>query len=90
VEGFDLGYIGDTCVDSGSNNVTSGDVCPRGHFCAEGTSSPIPCAEGTFNPSRGATSSEDCQPCTGKCHALGFVGLTGAHVSDVCSRVRVP
>src|SRR5699024_1895297 len=35
-------------------------VCPKGHFCPEGTGDPLPCAAGTYQPQQGATS---CLPC---------------------------
>jgi hypothetical protein len=71
-EGFDLGYIGDTCVADGAECVRTGDVCARGHYCLEGSASPTPCVEGTFNPARGSVNSTDCLPCTGNFLLLYF------------------
>ncbi|CAK7320737.1 hypothetical protein VULLAG_LOCUS22832 [Vulpes lagopus] len=41
----------------------TGDLCPPGHFCPEGSPRPIPCPPGSLQPIPGATSREDCQPC---------------------------
>ncbi|KAM8927608.1 uncharacterized protein RCH25_007839 [Pelodytes ibericus] len=43
---------------------TTGDVCPPGHFCIAGSSSPSSCPPGTFLPHPGAQSLEECIPCT--------------------------
>lgn len=40
-----------------------GDVCPVGHFCPEGTTTPFKCPPGTFNNKTIATMAEDCTPC---------------------------
>ena len=40
---------------------STGDVCTIGHHCPEGTTSPIPCADGTYMSQTQATS---CLPCT--------------------------
>lgn len=37
--------------------------CETGHYCPEGTSSPVACPAGTYNNARGATSSSDCLSC---------------------------
>ncbi|XP_032352703.1 multiple epidermal growth factor-like domains protein 6 [Camelus ferus] len=41
----------------------TGDFCPSGHFCSQGSPRPTPCPAGSFLPIPGATSLEDCQPC---------------------------
>ncbi|XP_034519661.1 signal peptide, CUB and EGF-like domain-containing protein 3 [Ailuropoda melanoleuca] len=38
-------------------------TCPKGHYCLGGTSSALPCPEGTLNPCEGALSPRACQPC---------------------------
>lgn len=38
-------------------------VFPTGHYCLGGTSSALPCPEGTLNPREGAPSPRACQPC---------------------------
>ena len=46
-------------------NVTShrGMICPKGHYCKNGTIAAVPCERGSFNPGTGATSADACQPC---------------------------
>ena len=38
-------------------------ICPKGHFCPEGTSEPLACEPGTHLPSVGAASIESCIGC---------------------------
>ncbi|XP_061449372.1 neurogenic locus notch homolog protein 4-like [Rhineura floridana] len=40
-----------------------GDICPRGHVCPQGSSSPLPCLAGSFLAHRGGTSLQNCRPC---------------------------
>ncbi|XP_048369079.1 uncharacterized protein LOC125442027 [Sphaerodactylus townsendi] len=40
-----------------------GDICPRGHVCPQGSSSPSPCPVGSFFAHRGGRSMQDCRPC---------------------------
>lgn len=37
--------------------------CPPGFYCPEGTSDPMPCQPGTFNPLEGQDALADCRPC---------------------------
>ncbi|KAM6933259.1 uncharacterized protein FYW49_001626 [Xenentodon cancila] len=41
----------------------SGGICPVGHFCAEGSSSPSPCPAGFYQNEAGGKSEEECKPC---------------------------
>ena len=45
------------------DNIT-GNICPRGHYCPEGASSPMPCNSGYFLPYEGAVNITACQLCT--------------------------
>ena len=56
-----------------------GDVCTTGHYCIEGTASPEPCSSGTYLPTTGANSSDDCVLCDpGKyCLSPGLNAVTG-------------
>jgi hypothetical protein len=42
---FHVSYVGETCV--GVNKTAINDVCPPGHYCPEGSSSPLQCPPGT-------------------------------------------
>lgn len=37
--------------------------CPRGFYCPEGTSDPVPCPPGSFNPLAGQEDLADCREC---------------------------
>lgn len=41
-----------------------GDICPAGHYCPEGASSPLACPPGTFVTETGSTALSACKPCT--------------------------
>ena len=45
------------------DNIT-GNICPQGHYCPEGTSSPLPCDSSYYLPYEGAANVTDCQLCT--------------------------
>jgi hypothetical protein len=68
-----INYIGDTCVES--KNDTMNDLCPPGHYCEEGSSSPSPCPQGSNSSSSGLTSAEECGICPGgyRCPDKGTV-----------------
>lgn len=40
-----------------------GEVCPKGNYCPEGSSEPIMCPPGSYNPSTGGKSASDCILC---------------------------
>ncbi|KAL8273758.1 hypothetical protein Esti_002358 [Eimeria stiedai] len=41
----------------------SNNICPWGHFCSEGSTSPHECPAGTFNNQIGTRLAKDCKPC---------------------------
>ncbi|XP_042595396.1 multiple epidermal growth factor-like domains protein 6 [Cyprinus carpio] len=41
----------------------TGNICPPGTYCDEGSSAPQPCPAGTFSPAAGLVSKDECQPC---------------------------
>ncbi|XP_074158322.1 uncharacterized protein LOC141562243 [Sminthopsis crassicaudata] len=41
----------------------TGNLCPAGHTCPQGSPEPVPCPSGSFLPFPGASSMKDCQPC---------------------------
>lgn len=43
---------------------TTGNECPKGYFCLEGTRDPTPCPPGKYNDALQATDSSSCKPCT--------------------------
>ena len=45
------------------NKTAINDVCPPGHYCPEGSSSPIQCPPGTNSSALGLTSESDCPSC---------------------------
>ncbi|XP_077105722.1 uncharacterized protein LOC143764221 isoform X2 [Ranitomeya variabilis] len=52
----------------------SGDICPPGHYCPEGTRSPQPCPAGTWTDAEGLGNRHDCRPCPGGtfCNSSGL------------------
>ena len=56
-----------------------GDLCPKGHFCQEGTTSPSPCPEGFFLPFMGASNVSSCQACLPGyfCNGTGLTEVSG-------------
>ncbi|XP_034024621.1 neurogenic locus notch homolog protein 4-like [Thalassophryne amazonica] len=61
----DAGYYcsGGAVTATPSGGLT-GDVCPVGHFCPIGSSSPIVCPDGTHSNFTGAAECDDCPPGT--------------------------
>ena len=57
----------------------TGDVCPPGFYCPQGTSLPISCFIGTYNPLSGAVGEAFCLDCPGGeyCNQLGQDNTTG-------------
>ncbi|CAK8677709.1 unnamed protein product [Clavelina lepadiformis] len=47
-----------------TDNITGG-ICPVGKFCPNNTQVPEPCPAGTFGPTEGLQSSDNCTQCTG-------------------------
>ena len=43
---------------------TTGDLCPKGHYCPEATAVPNPCPPGSFSNATGNQAVGDCLPCT--------------------------
>ena len=59
---YHVSYVGETCVKT--LNTTLNDICPPGHYCPEGSSSPTQCPPGTNSSSTGLTMMSNCPPCT--------------------------
>ncbi|XP_028563977.2 uncharacterized protein LOC114585457 [Podarcis muralis] len=65
----------------------SGDMCPAGHFCPLGSSSPTPCPSGTFLTQPGMLSLNACLPCPGGsfCQGEGLASVSGiCHLGYYC------
>ena len=58
---YTISYVGDTCVRV--RNSTLNDICPPGHYCPEGSVSPLQCPPGTNSSSTGLTNHTQCPPC---------------------------
>jgi len=41
-----------------------GNTCTAGHYCPNGTHTPVPCPPGTYLTSTGIGSVDDCTPCS--------------------------
>ena len=56
-----------------------GDICLTGHYCPEGTGTPVPCPIGTYLPDVGKSDVTQCVDCyPGKyCETTGLSNVTG-------------
>ncbi|KAK1786529.1 hypothetical protein P4O66_017651 [Electrophorus voltai] len=56
-----------------------GSLCPVGHYCPKGTSSPVPCPAGTWSDTTGMKSEDECQLCPGGfyCATAGLMVPSG-------------
>ncbi|CEM28618.1 unnamed protein product [Vitrella brassicaformis CCMP3155] len=52
--------------------------CPRGAYCPEGSSYPLLCPPGTFNPDQNEVDETACDPCTAG-YACPFAGMTAGN-----------
>jgi hypothetical protein len=59
--GIQISYTGETCVKN--MNSTINDICPPGHYCPEGSDSPVQCPPGTNSSSTGLSHMDQCPPC---------------------------
>ncbi|PFH35772.1 hypothetical protein BESB_054230 [Besnoitia besnoiti] len=72
---------GYACPAGSAAGAVTGQLCDKGHYCPEGSSSKTqyPCPPGFYNPTQGARSLEDCKLCPpGKfCDKFGLSEPTG-------------
>ena len=54
-------------------------VCPKGHYCPEATSSPLPCNDGMYSNATGLKTIEQCIPAN-----PGFYATTGSTKQSPC------
>lgn len=52
-------------------NDTTGDVCPKGHYCPSASPYPLPCGEGEFSDRYGNHNASNCLPCTAGMYCSG-------------------
>ena len=50
----------------------TGDVCPRGHYCPENSSTPSTCEPGTYSNLQGSQEIGDCEPCPAGLYCEGY------------------
>ncbi|KAF6736840.1 hypothetical protein FQA47_014055 [Oryzias melastigma] len=57
----------------------TGNICPPGTYCAEGSGEPQLCPPGTYSPVSALTNEASCQPCTAGfyCQEAGLISPTG-------------
>jgi len=53
--------IPDNCTCCGGANIGIGGICPRGHYCRQGSDSPDPCPPGTYSDFQGAWECKVCE-----------------------------
>ena len=55
------------------------DICPVGHYCPTGTSSPQQCPKGTYSNGTGLQAESDCTSChAGEyCQDIGMTATSG-------------
>lgn len=54
--------------------------CPAGHYCPDGSFSPVPCPTGFFRPNKNGKDADDC----GMCPAGTYCNYEGTHTPTVC------
>ncbi|KAM3922961.1 uncharacterized protein RB166_012036 [Leptodactylus fuscus] len=66
-------------VDKQPQDGLSGDICPPGHYCPEGTHSSKPCPAGTWSDEDGLGNRHECKPCPGGkfCNNSGLASPSG-------------
>ncbi|CAB1443712.1 unnamed protein product [Pleuronectes platessa] len=62
-------------IPDGNFSTGIGGACPKGRYCPEGTSVPLPCPPGTYSKSLHLTDISGCSPCPPG-HFCGGAGLT--------------
>lgn len=82
----DAGYF---CT-SGSNSKTpsmgsNADICTIGNYCPQGTTTPQECPPGTYNPSTGRQSVDECLNCTGGRYCPDYGMTAVSAVTHKCS-----
>ena len=73
------GYFCKLMAETSTPNDGTGDVCPSGHYCPEGSMDPTPCLPGTYYDGTQATNSSACKPCRSGwfCNDTGLVAPVG-------------
>ncbi|KAK2847208.1 hypothetical protein Q5P01_010207 [Channa striata] len=64
-------YCRGGATEASPMNGETGNICPPGTYCPEGSEEPELCPAGTFSPALGATSEAGCQACTAGFYCKG-------------------
>ena len=64
-------YCNGSTVPAQPVNLTTGDICPKGHYCPQKSAYPIPCIAGTFSNHFANHNSSNCLPCTAGSYCSG-------------------
>ena len=56
-------YCASRAMTATPTDVATGNICPAGYYCVEGSGWPTSCSPGTYSPSMGNTIETDCLPC---------------------------
>lgn len=65
-------YCNGTTVIKNPVNETTGDICPKGHYCPTGSGYPIACEAGTFSDRFANQNESNCEPCTAGKYCSGY------------------
>lgn len=65
-------YCNGSTILSNPVNETTGDICPKGHYCPEGASYPSPCEPGYYSDRFANHNVTDCLLCTAGMYCSGW------------------
>lgn len=65
---------------------SNADICPEGFYCPSGTVSPQSCPPGTFNPTTGRHSVDECTNCTSGYYCANYNMTTAV---DLCQAGKI-
>ncbi|KAF3847745.1 hypothetical protein F7725_020773 [Dissostichus mawsoni] len=74
-------YCSGGAVSSMPSESLTGDICPIGHYCPMGSTSPLLCPDGTFFNSTGA---EECDDCLSGTYCLSGEGVQHCPAGHYC------
>ena len=75
-------YCTGRAISSRPKDTETGDVCPCGHYCPEGSPFPEPCPDGYYSNTTGSRDITSCRPCD----KGSFCSLQGlCEINGLCS-----